>query len=61
MEVLELLVASETVLLGHCAVDGDAGEVLLDEKLVQGSAAADRSNEDDNLDQSMNTYIALNL
>jgi hypothetical protein len=49
LEVLELLVASETVLLGHCSVNGDAREVLLHQQLVEGTATRHRANEDHDL------------
>lgn len=39
LEVLELLVTRQPFLLGHCAVDGNGREVLLDQQLSQCHAA----------------------
>ncbi len=49
LEVFELLVSGEALLLGHAAVDGDGGEVLLCQQLGQGDAPLHRLDEDDNL------------
>ncbi len=49
LEVFELLVSGETLFLGHAAVDGDGGEVLLRQQLGQGDAPLHRLDEDDDL------------
>ena len=49
LEVLELLVAGESLLLVHSPVDGDGGEVLLDQELGEGHATLDALDEDDDL------------
>ena len=49
LEILERLVARQTLLLAHAPVNGDRGEVLLDQELRQGHAPLDRLDEDDHL------------
>merc|ERR1712203_775251 len=49
LEVLELLVPGQPLLLAHPPVDGDGGEVLLNQQLSQGHAALHRLDEDDHL------------
>ena len=49
LEVLELLVARQALLLVHAPVDGDGGEVLLDEELREGDAPLHALDEDDHL------------
>ena len=47
LKVLELLIAIQTLLLGHCAVDGDGGKVLLHQQLAQSHASLNRLRKDD--------------
>jgi len=49
LEVLEQLVALETLLLVHCAVNVNGGEVLLLQQRRQGDATLHRFDEDDDL------------
>ena len=49
LEILELLVSGQPLLLVHASVNGDGGEVLLDQELGEGNAALDALHEDDNL------------
>ena len=49
LEILELLIPREPLLLVHAPVDGDGGEVLLDEELREGDAPLHALDEDDHL------------
>ena len=49
LEVLELLISREALFLRHGAMNGDGGEVLLDEELREGDATRNRLHEDDHL------------
>ena len=49
LEILELLVSGESLLLVHAPMDGNGGEVLLDEQLGQSHATLDALHEDDHL------------
>ena len=49
LEVFELLVTPQTLLLGHCAVDGNGREVLFNQQLVEGTAATHGADKDDDL------------
>ena len=48
-EILELLVTLNTFFLFQAGVDGDGGELALDEELVQLLGALDGLDEDDDL------------
>merc|ERR1719264_2520225 len=49
LEVLELLIPGQPLLLAHPPVDGDGGEVLLNQQLSQGHAALHRLDENNHL------------
>jgi len=49
VEVLELLVAANTLLLGHAGVDSDGGEVALAQELVEFSSTLGALDKDDDL------------
>ena len=49
LEVLELLVVRQALVLRHAAVDGDGGEVLLTQQVVQRHTARHRLHKDDHL------------
>ncbi len=49
LEIFELLVAGKSLFLAHPPMDGDRGEVLLDQKLRQSHASLHGFDEDDHL------------
>ena len=51
LEILELLVARESLLLSHASVNGNGGEILLYEELSQGNTSLHRLDKDDDLQE----------
>ena len=49
LEVLELLISGKTFFLGHRSVDGNGGEVLVNQELGKSHATLHTLHEDDNL------------
>jgi len=49
LEVLELLISGQTFFLGHRSVDGNGGEVLVNQELGKSHATLHTLHEDDNL------------
>ena len=52
LEILELLVARESLLLSHASVNGDGGEILLYEELGQGNTSLHGLDKDDDLQET---------
>ena len=52
LEILELLVARESLLLSHASVNGDGGEILLYEELSQGNTSLHGLHKDDDLQET---------